>query len=256
MFLQKFIYKLSNESSVRFNDPNYLKLELEGLKISYRKMLSSPAVGNAVHPIVHLQRGLMQDINGYHVRTSLIPYESQKFGRALNKDEINLKDTVYNMTLNAAGKCENGVKRVSLDPTVIVTGDSVAALDPVWHQDRLVHNIMSIGKDVSNQYTPAFDNNDFATYYIFPLNIVVIPNGIHSVFAASLKDEAQYSIHAIVDLSNEEMFQNFNALKFLTSRFKNPFTMPSLTLWANMIEASRELVGHPEIAPKQIQPFL
>lgn len=52
------------------------------------------------------------------------------------------------------------------------------------------------------------------------------------------------------------MFQQFSTADFLSTWAEDSTVMPSLTLWANMIEASKILADHKEIAPKQIQPYI
>lgn len=252
----KFSRNGNDRAFVQFNDLDYQRLELQGLKQSYLDILQQHHEDTPVHPVVNLQKALMADINGYHVRTSLLPPTAEIPGKRYDKDRINLEDRLYSKALIEAGEYENDTPITKFETPLLLEENSIATYDPVWHRERFVWNLLHIGEDVGNKYRPGHAANDYATYYIFPLNIVIIPNGIHSVAAAALKGEAQYSIHSIVDLSKQPMFQQFSAADFLSTWVEDSTVTPSLTLWANMIEASKILADHKEIAPKQIQPYI
>jgi len=76
-----------------------------------------------------------------------------------------------------------------------------------WNKDRFVSNVTKIGRDCNNPFSYDFINH--MSYLFFPIGIVILYNGNHSVLTGILKNEGKIKTNNAFDLRNK-----YNQIRF------------------------------------------
>lgn len=127
----------------------------------------------------------------------------------IGNGSINLRDsyhhTVENIFMDLLGEGEHHLRKFKNRYTV--QNGKHPIVTEIWNSDRIINNIATIGKGITFSKR---DNNTFRHYefnhvgtYIYPLGIVHVNNGNHSINAGMIKSEGHFYIDDIIDISRK-----------------------------------------------------
>lgn len=127
----------------------------------------------------------------------------------IGSGSISLRDsyhhTINDIFMDLLGEGEHHLRKFKKRYTV--QNGKHPIVTEIWNPDRITNNIATIGKGIKFSKR---DNNTFEHYdfnhrgtYIYPLGIVHVDNGNHSINAGMLKSEGHFYIDDIIDISRK-----------------------------------------------------
>lgn len=155
---------------------------------------------------------------------------------------------------------------VNMERPLLIRLETVPVISVVWRSDRLINALKIIGKDVkeknnflleiSEPYvykTYDFEEdtlNHFATY-LFPLGMVWVHNGNHSINAGILKSEGEINVKEVYDMRFMYDHYSFDGTYLTDSKYDEKIEIQFE--FGALFEIGRILLDYPELFPKEIK---
>lgn len=155
---------------------------------------------------------------------------------------------------------------VNMERPMLIRLETVPVISVVWRSDRLINALKIIGKDVkeknnflleiSEPYvykTYNFEEdtlNHFATY-LFPLGMVWVHNGNHSINADILKSEGEINVKEVYDMRFMYDHYLFDGTYLTDSKYDEKIEIQFE--FGALFEIGRILLDYPELFPKEIK---
>lgn len=149
---------------------------------------------------------------------------------------------------------------------MLIRLETVPVISGVWRSDRLINALKIIGKDVKEKNNflleisePYVDKtydfeedtlNHFATY-LFPLGMVWVQNGNHSINAGILKSEGEINVKEVYDMRFMYDHYSFDGTYLTNSKYDEKIEIQFE--FGALFEIGRILLDYPELFPKEIK---
>lgn len=178
-----------------------------------------------------------------------------------NTDSLPLENNeVYNFNVAYHNNIDklvpyNHREPIKLEKPLLVRNGKEPIITEIWNSARIADCISNIGKGIYNkeQEDNSFESEELNHYgtYIYPMGIISVDMGNHSINAGMIKSEGNFYIDKVIDISSIYENSFFNGMSIENQKYNfEDYVFFELGV---LFEIGRLLMSDKSLFPKEIQ---